>query len=86
MRRLPGETINQFAGRVNREYAALYATLAKPPEFQYHWRCAHHPSSIENFFDFRTTCEWDCHTQELRWYHNGEHPLPTSWGTPPIGT
>lgn len=47
--------------------------------FQHYWRCAHHPSSIANFFEKRTTCEWECHTQELRWYHNGEHPLPKSW-------
>jgi len=24
-------------------------------------------------------CEWGCHTQELRWYHHGMHPLPKSW-------
>jgi hypothetical protein len=26
---------------------------------------------------------WECHTQELRWWHNGFHPMPKSWGTPP---
>lgn len=41
---------------------------------QFFWRCAHHPSAIENFFEKRTTCEWGCHTQELKWYHHGMHP------------
>ena len=50
------------------------------PEFQHYWRCAHHPSSIANFFEKRTTCEWGCHTQELQWYHGGVHPMPKSWG------
>ena len=49
---------------------------------QRYWRCAHHPSAIENFFEKRTLCEWDCHTQELMWFHNGTHPMPKSWGTP----
>jgi hypothetical protein len=48
-------------------------------EPQYFWRCAHHPSSIVNFFDSRTECMWECHTQELKWYHGGVHPMPKSW-------
>jgi hypothetical protein len=48
-------------------------------EFQYFWRCAHHPSSIDNFFAGRTECMWECHTQELKWYHGGVHPMPKSW-------
>ena len=49
-------------------------------KFQHYWRCKHHPSAIDNFFHSRTMCEWSCHAEELRWYHNGEHPLPKSWG------
>jgi hypothetical protein len=49
--------------------------------FQHYWRCAHHPSAIENFFDHRTTCEWGCHEQTLLWHHSGFHPAPKSWGT-----
>jgi hypothetical protein len=48
--------------------------------FQYYWRCAHYPSALTNFFERRPRCEWMCHTQELRWYHGGEHPKPKSWG------
>jgi hypothetical protein len=49
---------------------------------QRYWRCAHHPSAIENFFDGRKECQWECHKQELHWYHNGTHPMPKSWGSP----
>ncbi len=48
---------------------------------QYFWRCAHHPSAINNFFVERSTCEWSCHTQELKWHHGGVHPMPKSWGS-----
>lgn len=48
--------------------------------FQNFWRCAHHPSALENFEARRTTCEFECHCQPLRWYHNGTQPLPPSWG------
>jgi hypothetical protein len=48
--------------------------------FQNFWRCAHHPSALENFEARRTTCEFECHCQPLRWYHNGVHPMPKSWG------
>jgi hypothetical protein len=51
--------------------------------FQRYWRCAHYPSALENFQSTRQTCEWDCHTQKLEWWHGGEHPMPKSWGTPP---
>lgn len=58
--------------------------LQTSPTVQHYWRCAHHPSAIENFFAKPQLlgCEWDCQTQSLRWYHNGEHPMPKSWGTP----
>lgn len=49
--------------------------------FQYFWRCAHHPSAIDNFFEHRGLCEWDCQAQPLQSYHSGVHPLPKSWGT-----
>ena len=49
-------------------------------EFQNFWRCEHHPSALANFFNGPATCEWCCHTQELRWYHGGESPMPKSWG------
>lgn len=52
-------------------------------DHQRFWRCAHHPSAIDNFFGALTTCEWGCHDEALRWYHRGNHPLPKSWGTPP---
>lgn len=52
-----------------REHRTLHA-------FQNFWRCAHHPSAMENFFTDITACEWECHTQKLEWYHSGEHPLP----------
>lgn len=45
-------------------------------EYQRFWRCAHHPVATDNFFANRTTCEHDCDMQELKWFHNGEHPLP----------
>ena len=48
-------------------------------EFQIFWRCAHHTSAMENFFEKRATCEWDCHCQPLRWFDKGVHPLPKSW-------
>ena len=44
--------------------------------FQLLWRCAHHTSALENFFERRTSCEWECDTQELKWYHGGEYPEP----------
>jgi hypothetical protein len=50
----------------------------EPVVFQHYWRCAHHSSSLENFFDYRTACEWGCHKQALSWHHNGEHPLSES--------
>jgi hypothetical protein len=43
---------------------------------QHFWRCAHHPIATQNFFERRATCEWECDTQALEWYHGGEHPLP----------
>ena len=49
-------------------------------QFQYFWRCAHHPSCFENFFSHRTTCEWMCHATPLRSYDAGVHQLPKSWG------
>ncbi len=51
-------------------------------EYQHFWCCAHHPSAIQNFFEKRHECEWECHTQELKWYHSGKNPMPKSWGTP----
>lgn len=53
--------------------------------FQRFWRCAHHPSAIENFYDGRTTCEWDCHTTTLQPHHGGFHQLPQNWGTQNCG-
>jgi len=50
-----------------------------PTEFQHFWRCAHHPSALQNFQDERTECMWECHTQELKSWHNGSHPMPKSW-------
>lgn len=47
--------------------------------FQKFWRCAHHTSAIQNFFEKRHECEWGCHEQELEWYHNGTHQTPKSW-------
>ncbi len=54
-------------------------TPPPPPPFQYFWRCAHYPSALDNFQANRTTCEWECHTQELKWYNHGFHPVPNSW-------
>jgi hypothetical protein len=51
-------------------------------ERQHFWCCVHHPVAMTNFFEKRTACEWMCHAQELRWYHNGVHPMPKSWGSP----
>lgn len=44
--------------------------------YQQYWRCFHHPSAIDNFFEHRTKCEWECETQELQWWHHGDHPEP----------
>jgi len=60
---------------------ARCTTKASPPPFQYYWRCAHHPSAIDNFFEKLAGCEWMCHAQELRWHHSGAHPMPKSWGS-----
>jgi hypothetical protein len=46
----------------------------RPTPVQMYWKCAHHPSALENFFGDRYTCEWMCHTQELRPHHSGFHP------------
>jgi hypothetical protein len=51
-------------------------------EFQNFWRCEHHSSALENFFNSTTVCEWCRHTQELRWNHGGESPMPKSWSLP----
>jgi hypothetical protein len=50
--------------------------------FQHYWRCAHHPSAIQNFFEQRNSCEWCCEESRLLWHHGGEHPQPRSWGGP----
>jgi hypothetical protein len=50
--------------------------LSVTPPRQLFWRCEHHPLAIDNFFAQRAECEWCCHTQELRWHHNGTHPTP----------
>jgi hypothetical protein len=55
------------------EVNSQFLVAPQPP---YYWRCAHHTSAIDNFFDHRLTCEWSCHTQELQWHHNGMHPMP----------
>lgn len=47
-----------------------------PEQYQGYWRCEHHPHALLNFFEGRTECVWECHTQELRRYHNGTHPAP----------
>ena len=52
---------------------------ATVPTYQYYWRCAHHTSAIQNFFEQRNTCEWCCHAQRLQWHDSGYHPLPNSW-------
>ena len=49
--------------------------------YQNFWCCAHHASAIDNFFEKRTTCEWDCHAQPLQWFHCGKNPMPKSWGS-----
>ena len=54
-------------------------TMLPPEQYQGYWRCEHHPHALLNFFEGRTECVWECHTQELRRYHNGTHPLPKSW-------
>jgi hypothetical protein len=59
--------------------ALTVAGWRDPRHYQHYWRCAHHTSAIQNFFEQRNSCEWCCHTQELQWYHGGEHPLPKSW-------
>lgn len=62
---------------------AIASVYGQPTQqVQHFWRCAHHPSAIDNHFDKLLGCEWDCQTQSLRWHHNGEHPMPKSWGTP----
>jgi hypothetical protein len=40
------------------------------------WRCEHYPSALENFFDGRQQCEFNCNLSELRWNDNGTHPTP----------
>jgi hypothetical protein len=57
--------------------------LMKKPPYQKFWRCAHYPSAISNFFSTRQTCEWDCHTQDLRWHDHGDNQPPKSWGGAP---
>jgi len=57
--------------------------MSRPTEYQHYWCCAHHPNAMENFFQPRHTCEWGCHAEELKWYHNGQSPAPQSWGSHP---
>ena len=47
------------------------------PLFQNFWRCAHHQSATQNFFDKRTKCEYDCHLTKVEWWHGGMHPAST---------
>ena len=47
------------------------------PLFQNFWRCAHHPSAINNFYDKRTSCEYMCQSVPLEWWHGGMHPAST---------
>ena len=54
--------------------------MSRPTEYQHYWCCAHHPSAIDNFFEGRLLCAWECHAEELKWYHNGQSPAPQSWG------
>jgi len=56
-----------------------FFTDRSPPEAQHFWRCAHHPSAIDNYFERRTECMWDCDAQRLEWYHSGSHPEPARW-------
>lgn len=51
-------------------------------DFQHYWRCAHHPSAIDNFFEKRATCEWQCHETPLRSHDSGIHQPPKSWAEP----
>jgi hypothetical protein len=60
-------------------HSAARVRVLPPRTFQYFWRCAHHPSAIENFFDVRTMCDRGCHAERLRWHHNGTHQLPGTW-------
>lgn len=48
-------------------------------EHQHFWRCAHHPSAIDNFFETRITCEWQCHETQLKSFDSGFHQRPKSW-------
>lgn len=49
------------------------------PTYQRYWRCAHHPSALQNFFARRYACEWGCN--EMKPQRDGKHPQPMSWGT-----
>lgn len=35
------------------------------------WRCKHHPSAINNWYDGETACGYGCEKSELRWFDNG---------------
>ena len=43
---------------------------------QLFWKCKHHRIALQNFFEGRTRCEWECDTQPLLWHQNGEYPEP----------
>jgi hypothetical protein len=49
--------------------------------YQFFWRCAHHPSAIDNFFSETRSCGWGCHLAELKWHHNGVSPTPRGVGS-----
>jgi hypothetical protein len=61
----------------------FFTDRSPPALHQHYWRCAHHPSAIDNFFERRTLCVFECHAQLLEWHHNGMHPAPASWSNHP---
>jgi len=53
------------------------------PEFQHYWRCVHHPSAIDNFFNTevareggRRMCKHGCDMVPLKSTDSGLHPMP----------
>ncbi len=43
---------------------------------QNYMACGHYPNAISNHFEGRTSCEFCCEKEPLKWFDNGHHRMP----------
>ncbi len=43
---------------------------------QAYMACGHYPDAISNHFEGRTSCEFCCEKEPLKWFDNGHHRMP----------